>query len=94
MSVYRSMMTDVQLAQAHLVTALCCANILLASALCKLSHEMRAHSKLITSHAALTRQAAGISKEYTRVTQAHPSTLLKDQLDEATKRCSDMQVCT
>lgn len=53
---------------------------------------MCAHSKLLASHTALTKQAAGISKEYTRAAQMDPNALLKEQLDEATKRCSDMQV--
>lgn len=87
------MMTAVQLAQAHLVTAMCAANILISLALCKLSHEMRTHSKLMTSHAALTKQAAGISQEYTRATQAQAGA---PKTDEAlTKKCSELQVrCT
>ena len=92
MPLCRSMMTAVQLAQTQLVVALCFANILIAFALCKLSLEMRAHSKLVTSHTALTKQAAGISKEYTRATKADPNDALKEQLDAATARCSDMQV--
>lgn len=88
----RSMMTAVQLAQTHLVTALCCANILTGFTLCKLSLEMRAHSRLLTSHVALTKQATGVSKEYTRATRIDPNVVLQEQLDKATKSCSDMQV--
>lgn len=92
MPLCRSMMTAVQLAQAQLAVALCCANILVSFALCKLSLEMRAHSKLLTSHKALTKQAAGISQEYTRATKVDPNVSLKEQLNAATARCSNMQV--
>jgi hypothetical protein len=78
-TVLRLMTNTVQVARAHHVTTLCCANVLLASALCKLSQEMKAHSRLLTSHAALTRQAAGIREEYGRVAQLQESSL-KEQL--------------
>jgi hypothetical protein len=93
------MMTAVQLARAHLVVSLCVGNICLAFALCKLAVEMRDHEKLQKSHSALQKQAAGISKEYTRVTNApadaqvkDPSTAHKLELEELTKKCSELQV--
>lgn len=65
-------MTAVSLARAHLAIFMCFVNITLAMAFWRLSLETKTHSQLRKSHAALQKQAAGISQEYSRITAVSP----------------------
>jgi hypothetical protein len=64
------MMLSTQLLRAQLSSALCAANMVTTVAFCRLATEIAVHDRLKVSHAALQKQAGGLSAEYKRATEA------------------------
>lgn len=64
----RALIITTQIARAELSAALCAANIFLAATLMRLAVETSVHDRLKLSHAALQKQAGGLTQEYMRAT--------------------------
>lgn len=92
----RAMISAVSLARAHLAVVMCFVNISLAMAFSKLSFEMKTHGQLRKSHAALQKQAAGISQEYTRMSSTIPAPKASADSDSPTSNAelAKAKVCT
>lgn len=87
---HQALMVQIQLARAQLVCTVCVINLMMGIILPRFASEVAFHDKLRKSHAALQRQAAGLSQEYSRATSGSASgsgadevSVLKRQVDIA-----------